>query len=235
MVDDVLTVGQRLGVYEILGSLGAGGMGEVYRSRDTKLHRTVAIKVLPELMAGDPERLGRFTREAQALAALNHPHIATIYGVEESGGIRALVMELVEGEDLSAILARGPMPVTDALPIARQIADALDAAHEQLVAAGSVSVIGGGAAAVGAAANLALAWPETRVGLYYPGERALQQHHARVWESVRATLTERGVSLHAGHRAVVPPDFDLDQMTTGPVEFSTGQPDAAADLTIWAI
>jgi serine/threonine-protein kinase len=106
-------------------------MGEVYRARDTKLNRDVALKILPEAFASDPERLGRFTREAQTLAALNHPNIAHIHGLEESNGVRALIMELVEGEDLAQRLARGAVPVDDTLPIARQIATALEAAHEQ--------------------------------------------------------------------------------------------------------
>ncbi|HEU5181344.1 MAG TPA: serine/threonine-protein kinase, partial [Candidatus Polarisedimenticolia bacterium] len=126
-----LNVGDRLGPYEITAPLGAGGMGEVYRATDTKLKREVALKLLPDLFAGDPQRLARFTREAQALAALNHPNIAQIYGLEESGGTRALVMELVEGEDLSALIARGAMSLGEVLPIARQIAEALEAAHEQ--------------------------------------------------------------------------------------------------------
>ena len=109
-------------------------MGEVFRARDTRLNRDVAIKVLPPLFADDPDRLARFSREAQTLAALNHPNIAQIHGLEESpgpgSGVRALVMELVEGEDLSAIIGRGPVPLADALPIARQIADALEAAHD---------------------------------------------------------------------------------------------------------
>jgi NADH dehydrogenase FAD-containing subunit len=112
---------------------------------------------------------------------------------------------------------------------------ALRAPHDQLAAAGSINVIGGGAAAVNAAANLALTWPDTRVALYYPGERALPQHHGRVWATVSGILTERGVSLHPGHRAVVPAGFELDRITTDPVAFSTGQPDAAADATLWAI
>ena len=112
---------------------------------------------------------------------------------------------------------------------------ALRAPHDQLAAAESINVIGGGAAAVSAAANLALAWPDTRVALYYPGDRALPQHHGRVWATVSGILAERGVSLHPGHRAVVPPDFDLDRITTDPVAFSTGQPDAPADATLWAI
>ena len=100
-----LQAGTRLGPYEVLSLIGAGGMGEVYRARDTKLHRDVAVKVLPEGVARDPERLARFTREAQTLAALNHPNIAHIHGLEESGGVRALVMELVDGEDLAQRLA----------------------------------------------------------------------------------------------------------------------------------
>ncbi len=126
-----LSTGTRLGVYELTGPLGAGGMGEVWRARDTRLQRDVAIKVLPDLLAEEPERLARLTREAQTLASLNHPNIAHIHGLEESGGVRALVMELVEGEDLSAHITRGAMPFAEALPIARQIADALEAAHEQ--------------------------------------------------------------------------------------------------------
>src|SRR6202158_1371778 len=126
-----LMPGTRLGPYQILAPLGAGGMGEVYQARDGKLNREVAIKVLPEAFAEDAERLARFTREAQTLAALNHPHIAAIYGLEESGGVRALGMEFVEGDDLSQRIARGAIPLDDALPIAKQIAEALEAAHEQ--------------------------------------------------------------------------------------------------------
>ena len=125
-----LAAGSRLGPYEIVSPIGAGGMGEVYRARDTRLHREVAIKVLPELLASDPERLARFRREAQTLAALNHPNIAQIHGLEEEGATHALVMELVEGEDLAQRVARGALPLDEALPVARQIAEALDAAHE---------------------------------------------------------------------------------------------------------
>src|SRR5215218_5383052 len=124
-----LDTGIRLGAYEILGPLGAGGMGEVYRARDSHLNRDVAIKVLPESFALDADRVARFTREAQVLAALNHPNIATIYGIEASQGVRALVMELVEGEDLSTHITRGPIAPAEAVRIARQIADALEAAH----------------------------------------------------------------------------------------------------------
>jgi Tol biopolymer transport system component len=126
-----LSPGTPLGPYEIVCPLGAGGMGEVYRAKDTKLNRDVAIKVLPESFALDADRVARFTREAQVLASLNHPNIAAIYGIEEQGSTRALVMELVEGEDLSAQIARGPIAPSDALPIAKQIADALETAHEQ--------------------------------------------------------------------------------------------------------
>jgi eukaryotic-like serine/threonine-protein kinase len=126
-----LTPGTRLGVYEVTAQIGEGGMGQVYRARDTKLNRDVALKVLPDSFADDPDRLARFTREAQTLAALNHSNIAHIHGPEESGGVRALVMELVDGEDLAQRLVRGPIPVDEALPIARQIAEALEAAHEQ--------------------------------------------------------------------------------------------------------
>jgi len=136
-----LATGARLGSYEIVGPIGAGGMGEVYRARDMKLGRDVALKILPEAFASDPDRLMRFEREARTLAALNHPNIANIHGLEESNGTRALVMELVAGEDLSARIARGlaspkpaggggPIPLDEALPLARQIAEALEAAHE---------------------------------------------------------------------------------------------------------
>jgi serine/threonine protein kinase len=133
-----LTGGTRLGAYEIRSRIGAGGMGEVYRARDTKLHRDVAIKVLPEAFAADADRVARFLREARTLATLNHPHIAQIYGLQDaSTGSAAshpsavvLVMELVEGEDLAERLRRGPVPLDEALPIARQIAEAVHAAHE---------------------------------------------------------------------------------------------------------
>jgi eukaryotic-like serine/threonine-protein kinase len=126
-----LPTGARIGVYEIAGALGAGGMGEVYRARDTELDRDVALKVLPAAFMADADRLMRFEREAKTLAALNHPNIAAIYGLERSGSTTALVMELVEGDDLSGLIARGPMPAADVLPIATQIAEALEAAHEQ--------------------------------------------------------------------------------------------------------
>jgi aminoglycoside phosphotransferase (APT) family kinase protein len=133
-----LAAGTRIGSYEIVSLLGAGGMGEVFRARDTKLNRDVAIKVLPDSVALDGERRARFDREAQTLAAFNHSRIAQIYGVIELGegvaphpGALALVMEYVEGEDLAARLVRGPLPLDDAVAIAVQIAEGLEAAHER--------------------------------------------------------------------------------------------------------
>src|SRR5499427_1505359 len=126
-----LAAGARFGPYEILSPLGAGGMGEVYRARDTKLNRDVAIKILPTEFALDAERLVRFKREAQLLAALNHPNIGHIYGFDDANGIHALILELVEGLTLADRIAQGPIPLGEALPIARQIAEALEAAHEQ--------------------------------------------------------------------------------------------------------
>ena len=126
-----LEAGQKLAHYEILEPIGKGGMGEVYRARDTKLGREVAIKVLPDAFAEDRERLARFEREARLLASLNHPNIATLHGLEESGGIRFLVMELVPGETLAERIAAGPLPVDEALPLFMEIADGLSAAHEK--------------------------------------------------------------------------------------------------------
>jgi eukaryotic-like serine/threonine-protein kinase len=126
-----LAPGVRLGPYEVIAQLGVGGMGEVWRATDTNLKRAVAIKVLPEAVAADRDRLARFQREAEVLAALNHPNIAHIHGLEKSGGTTALVMELVEGPTLADRIARGPLPVDEALAIAKQMAEALEAAHEQ--------------------------------------------------------------------------------------------------------
>jgi serine/threonine protein kinase len=123
--------GTHLGPYEILSAIGAGGMGEVYRAHDPKLGRDVAIKVLPEAFARDAERMARFQREAKVLASLDHPNIASIYGLEDSGGTHALVMQLVEGPTLADRIKAGPTPVDEALPIAKQICDALEYAHER--------------------------------------------------------------------------------------------------------
>jgi eukaryotic-like serine/threonine-protein kinase len=133
----MLAPGTRLGAYQVIARVGAGGMGEVYRATDVNLGRQVAIKVLPEAFAQDPERIARFEREAKTLASLNHPNIAIIHGLEKADDTIALVMELVDGEDLSERIARGPLPLDEALPIAQQIAEALEAAHEQ----GSSTVI----------------------------------------------------------------------------------------------
>src|SRR5687768_11621520 len=126
-----LQPGSRVGSYEVLDTLGAGGMGEVYRARDSRLGREVALKVLPDQFVSDADRLARFVREAQILASLNHPNIAHIHGLEESAESRALVMELVDGETLADRIRNGPLRLEEAVPIARQIADALEAAHER--------------------------------------------------------------------------------------------------------
>ena len=126
-----LTPGTTLGPYEVVAEIGKGGMGEVYRARDTTLDRDVALKVLPQAFTSDPDRLARFEREAKVLASLNHPNIGHIYGLEEADGQKALVLELVEGPTLADRIAQGPIPIDEALPIAKQIAEALEAAHEQ--------------------------------------------------------------------------------------------------------
>src|SRR5262245_36633615 len=127
----MLTAGTSLGSFEIVALLGRGGMGEVYRARDTRLQRDVAIKVLPEAFTSHPARLERLEREARVLASLNHPNIASIYGLEEQGSIRALVLELVDGPTLADRLLRGPLAIEDALKLALQIAQALEAAHHR--------------------------------------------------------------------------------------------------------
>jgi serine/threonine protein kinase len=126
-----LRSGSRLGPYEVIALIGTGGMGEVYRAHDKNLGRDVALKVLPTAFALDPERVARFRREAQVLAALNHPHIASIYGLEESPGGLGLVLELVEGPTLADRLVHGPLPLSEAWPIARQVSEALEAAHDR--------------------------------------------------------------------------------------------------------
>src|SRR5436309_1120587 len=126
-----LLSGSRFGAYDIVSSLGTGGMGEVYRARDMRLKREVAIKVLPDGFSQDADRVARFQREAELLATLNHPNVAAVYGLETEGGITGIVLELVEGDTLADIIARGPVAITDALQIARQIADALEAAHDK--------------------------------------------------------------------------------------------------------
>jgi serine/threonine protein kinase len=124
-----MPAGTKIGAYDVIAKIGEGGMGEVYRARDPRLHHDVAIKILPAAFVSDADRAARFSREAQTLAALNHPHIVQIYGVEEGAGQRALI-KLVEGETLADRLARGPLPIDEALPVARQIAEAVEAAHE---------------------------------------------------------------------------------------------------------
>lgn len=130
-IGSLVFAGQRLGVYQVQARIGTGGMGEVYRARDTKLGRDVALKILPRFFTMDPERLARFKRETHVLASLNHPNIATIHGIEEADDIHALVLELIDGDTLADRLARGSVPLKEVLTIARQLADALDAAHEK--------------------------------------------------------------------------------------------------------
>ena len=125
-----LNVGSRLGHYDVTALIGEGGMGQVYQATDTKLNRQVALKILPEAFATDPDRLARFQREAQVLASLNHTNIGHIYGLEEAEGQQALVLELVEGPTLADRIKQGPIPIDEALLIAKQIAEALEAAHE---------------------------------------------------------------------------------------------------------
>ena len=125
-----LNVGDRLAHYDVTALIGEGGMGQVYRARDTTLDRDVALKVLPDAFTADPDRLARFEREAKVLASLNHPNIGAIYGLEKSGDTRALVLELIEGPTLADRIKKGPIPLDEALPIAKQIAEALEAAHE---------------------------------------------------------------------------------------------------------
>src|SRR5262245_62005493 len=124
-------IGERIGSYTIVERLGEGGMGVVYRATDSRLHRDVALKFIPEAMSKDPQIMGRFEREAQVLASLNHPNIASIYGFEESGGQRALVMELAPGDELATRIQRGRIPLEEALRIALAIAEALEAAHDK--------------------------------------------------------------------------------------------------------
>ena len=126
-----MLTGRRIGAFELQEWIGSGGMGEVYRARDTKLDRDVAVKILPPAVSHDSQRLARFQREARLLAAVSHPHIAAIYGIEEAADLTAIVMELVDGETLADIIRRGPLPVTDAVTLAQQIASAMDAAHEK--------------------------------------------------------------------------------------------------------
>jgi serine/threonine-protein kinase len=124
-------IGQTVSHYRIIEKLGQGGMGEVFLAHDTSLDRKVALKFLPDIFSGDPERLARFEREARLLASLNHPNIATIYGLEQADGKRFLAMELVDGETLAQQIERGPLPMAEALKVCRQIAEGLEGAHEK--------------------------------------------------------------------------------------------------------
>ena len=192
-------IGSTLNHYEILEPLGAGGMGEVYRARDTNLKREVAIKVLPEDLAADADRLARLEREAHLLAALNHPNIATIHNLEEADGTRFLVLELVKGESLEARLVRERLPVEEALGVARQIAEALEAAHGEGIIHRDLKP-----------ANV-LITPEGRVkvldfGLAKEIERAPGEMDLSHSPTVTVAGTQTGVIL--GHGAVHEPGAD---------------------------
>jgi serine/threonine protein kinase len=197
-------VGRQIGSYEVLSLLGAGGMGDVYRARDTKLGRDVAIKVVANVFLSDPGRLARFEREARVLATLNHPHIGAIYGLEEAGGVRGLVLELVEGTTLAERVALGSLPVQEALTLGRQIAEALEAAHEKgiihrdlkpanikITPDGTVKVLDFGLAKVFAregsgndlSAMPSVAIDETREGVI-AGHDRLHESRASTWKAV---------------------------------------------------
>ena len=220
-----LPIGVRLGPYDVTGMLGAGGMGEVYRARDGRLNRDVALKILPDAFASDPERLTRFQREAQVLASLNHPHIAAIYGLEESGGVNALVLELVEGETLADRIVHGPVPLDEALSIGRQIAEALETAHEQGVVhrdlkpanikvtpSGSVKVLDFGLAkfygpqgpAAAFAADAALAPGET--GHYARGDRVPLQRELTASPTMASPAMMTGAGMVLGTAAYMSPE-----------------------------
>jgi eukaryotic-like serine/threonine-protein kinase len=200
-----LSVGDRFGPYEVVGALGAGGMGQVYRARDSRLGREVALKILSDLVARDPERIARFEREARTLASLSHPNIAGIHGLEDSGGVQALVLELVEGPTLADRLVHGPMAVDEALAVARQIADALEAAHEvgiihrdlkpaniKLRPDGTVKVLDFGLAKAIAAAH----------GAEGPGGAANLSHSPTITGPIGMT----GVGVLLGTAAYMPPE-----------------------------
>src|SRR5437762_3587414 len=180
-----LASGVRLGVYRVESLLGAGGMGEVYLAHDTRLGRNVALKVLPDLVAADPERIARLEREARVLAALKHQNIAAIYGVEESAGVRALVLELVEGETLADRIARGPVPLQEALVIARQIAEALEAAHEAGIVHRDLKP-----------ANIKITSTSAVKVLDFGLAKALEAAASSPYVSVAATLTSPTVTGH---------------------------------------
>src|SRR5713101_4600977 len=196
-----LSAGARIGPYEILAPIGAGGMGEVYRAKDTRLKRDVALKVLPEAFANDPERMARFQREAEVLAALNHPNIAPVYGVEE----HALIMELVEGDPL-----KGPLPVETALHYAKQIADALEAAHEKgivhrdlkpdnvmITPAGVVKVLDFGLARGGAAGDARIIRSLRRNGSFGLGSRSICTEPCARFSSIATRSRRRPVRMAA--------------------------------------
>src|SRR5262245_33720297 len=182
-----LAAGRHLGPYEILGAIGVGGMGELYRARDTRLNRDVAIKILPDAFASDADRLSRFQREAQILASLNHPNIAQIHGLEEANGVRGLVLELVDGPTLADRIAQGQIPIDEALSIARQIAEALEAAHEQGIIHRDLKP-----------ANIKLKEDGTVKVLDFGLAKALANEASAVNLSISPTITSPALATHAG-------------------------------------
>jgi serine/threonine protein kinase len=208
--------GSRIGPYEVTALIGEGGMGKVWRAHHTALKRDDALKVLPDAFANDPDRLARFQREAQVLASLNHPNIARVYGLEESDGTRALVMELVEGPTISDLIGEGPIAIAETLAIAKQIADALEAAHEKGIVHrdlkpanvkvcpdGTVKVLDFGLAKAmastdGVASNVTIS-PDHHVAGHDPGRDA--SGHSRIHESGTSEGTSRGqAQRHLGVR-----------------------------------
>jgi serine/threonine protein kinase len=200
--------GRRLGIYQLYERVGAGGMGEVYRARDTRLQRDVAVKILPEAFAADGNRRARFEREALVLASLNHPNIATIHGFEDEDGVHALVMELVDGETLADRIVRGPVPVAEALAIARQIADALDAAHERGVVHRDLKP-----------ANIKLSSSGLVKVLDFGLAKAVAEEDASA-ETLEGT-TVTAVATQAGHIVGTPAYMSPEQMRGQPVDKRT--------------
>ena len=204
-----LAVGSRLGHYDVTALIVEGGMGQVYQATDTKLNQ-VALKILPEALAADPDRLARFQREAQVLASLNHPHIGGIHGLEESDGVKALVLELVEGPTLADRIAQGPIPVDEALPIAKQIAEALEAAHEKGVIHRDLKP-----------ANVKVKDDGTVKVLDFGLAKALQHEASDVSASMSPTISLTAAGTQLGWSSGPPPTWPLSRQRA---RWSTSEP-----------
>jgi serine/threonine protein kinase len=190
-----LQPGTRLGAYQIVAQIGVGGMGEVYHATDTNLKRAVAIKVLPESVAADRDRLARFQREAEVLASLNHPNIAAIYGLERSDGVTALIMELVEGPTLADRIAKGPIPLDEALPIARQIAEALERLYDRFNARDMEAAL--------ATMHTDIMWANGLEGGHVCGHDGVRDYWTRQWEMMDSRAEPIGFSIGEDGRACV--------------------------------